>query len=91
MALAVASQHHVVNNVHVADKTHAEPVLGYERESHTEVSYLHRGFAAQVVLHSCFRVVIKYLAVFNMLKTRYGFKQLSLTASGDSGNSENLA
>ena len=31
LALAVASQHHVVDYIHVADESHAESVLGDER------------------------------------------------------------
>lgn len=41
--LAVAAQHHVVDYVHVSDKSHAETVLGHERQTDTEVAYLYLG------------------------------------------------
>ena len=91
LALAVASQHHVVDYIHVADESHAESVLGDERQAHAELADMHRRLVAQVVLAAGLGVVVHNLAAVEMLKSCDGFKQLALTASGDTRDAENLA
>ncbi len=41
-SFSVAAEHHVVYDVHISDKTHAESVLGNKREAYAELLYLER-------------------------------------------------
>ena len=47
-ALSVRAEHHVVGDIHVADKPHAQSVFGDKRESHAKLSDLNGSLGAQV-------------------------------------------
>ena len=91
MTLAVAAEHHVVNNVHIAHKSHAQTVLGNKRKTNAKLSYLQRSFVAQIVGFACFGIVVCNAAALDMLQSRNCLQQLALTAARDAGNAQYLA
>ena len=48
MPLSVAAEHHIVNQIHVADQAHAESVLRHKGKAHAQLPDLERRFVAQV-------------------------------------------
>ncbi len=77
--LVIASEHHVVDNVHIADKTHAEVVLRNKGKADAEISDSKGELLSLKVFNlSGFGVVIYYFAGVNVLKSRNGLEKLSL-------------
>ena len=89
--LAVAAQHHVVDYVHVSDKSHAETVLGHERQTDTEVAYLYGSLVAEIYVLSVLRTEICDLARIYRLQSRDSLKQLALSRACDACDTEYLA
>ena len=48
MPLAVAAEHHIVGDIHVTDKPHAEAILGYEGKANTKLTDLTGRFVTQI-------------------------------------------
>ena len=90
-AFSVRAEHHVVNDVHIAHKSHAETVFGNERKANAEFSYLKRGLVSEIFGLSVFRVVVKNFAGLKFLKSRDGFKQFSLPAARNARNAEDFS
>ena len=42
----VRTKHHIVRNIHVCDKSHAEPVFRNERKAYAQISDLKRGLVS---------------------------------------------
>ena len=91
MAAPVAAQHHVIDNVHVADQSHAETVLRHKRQPHTQLADLQRRPAAQLFVAAGLGIVVEDAAGRNRLQTGDRLQKLALPRSGDTGNAENLA
>ena len=48
LALAVTAQHHIVHNVHIADKPHPKAILRHKGKSDSEFPDLKRGLVLEV-------------------------------------------
>ena len=90
LAAAVAAEHHIVHNVHIAHKTHTQPVLRHEGKPDTQLPDLHRCLVAQVVNLTGFGVVIENFALGQLLQTGNGLQQLPLSGTGNAGNTQNF-
>ena len=90
LAASERAQHHVLRKIHVADKTHAEPVLGHERECNSHVGDRKR-ILAQKLFPFAVVVYIADAAGLGGLQARNGLKQLLLAAAGNTCDAENLA
>lgn len=82
-ALAVASQHHIVDDVHIAYQPHAQTVLGDKGKAHAELPNLHGRFIAEVYRFVRLRIEIGNFSAFDVLKSRDRFEKFSLTAARD--------
>ena len=77
-SLAVASKHHVVHDVHIAHKPHAEPIFRHERKANTEFADLQRRFIFEidnfVLFEKHFSCVDKLFDLFiGFARKIYGF------------------
>ena len=89
-ALSEGAEHHVVGEIHAADKTHAETVFRdkAERDAHLRDRkriLADKLFARAVVLN------VADAAALDGLKSGDGLEQLLLAAAGDASNAEDLA
>ena len=90
LAPSERAEHHVLRKIHVADKSHAEPVLGHERERNAHVGDSKRVFAQKFFPFTVV-IYIADAAGFGGLQARNGLKQLLLTAAGNACDAEYLA
>ena len=91
-SLAVGTEHHIVDNVHIPDEPHSEPVLRYEGKPYAQIAYLHGRLLLEVHLCVVFvGVEIEYVATFRLLQAGYRFEQLSLPASRYARDTEYLS
>lgn len=71
MTFAVRTKHHVVRQVHIADKSHAQTVLGNERKSYAQFSDLSGGFLPQIDFFIVvFGIEVSDRTAFQTLKSR---------------------
>ena len=90
-ALAVAPEHHIVDDVHVADKPHAETILRDKRQTHAEGTDLHRVLADQVLDGVGLRIVIENTALGHLLQSGDRLEKLPLAAPRNTRDAEYLA
>ena len=91
MALAVAAEHHVVHDVHVAHQTHAQTVLGHEGEADAQLTDLQGGAVAEVDQLTRLGVEVGDLTAVEVLEARDGLQQLALTRARDARDAQDLA
>ena len=86
LALAVAAQHHVIYNIHIAHQAHAQPVLRNKGEPNPQLANLHWRFVAQILGNAGGGVLVQNLPARKGLQAGNGLQQLALAAAGNTGN-----
>ena len=83
----IASEHHIIDNIHIADKAHTEPVFGNKGKPNAELADLSGRFIAKILGFTGFRVIIElFRRCFKILKAGNSLKQFALTAARNTRN-----
>lgn len=71
MTFSVGAKHHVVRQVHIPDKPHAQTILGNERKPYAQFPDLRGGFLPQIDFFIVvFGIEVSDRTAFQTLKSR---------------------
>ena len=86
----IASQHHIICHIHIAYQTHTDTVLRHKGKTYAKLLDLHRIHFCQI-FHVSVAVCKPDTSAFSRLQSCNSFQKFLLSASGNSGNTQDFS